>query len=93
MAVLDLMKITKTMSDGKLIGALKSQLETWTPLFKRLCIGVEEEKAVIVALENAAIGGGEISDKLSTGPSFRFRNARNTWSILDREMPLVSYRG
>lgn len=72
LAILELMKITKSMSDGKLIGALKAQLETWAPLLKKLCIGAEEEKAVIVALENAAIGGGEIGEKLSTGPSFRF---------------------
>jgi translation initiation factor eIF-2B subunit epsilon len=72
LAILDLMTITKGMSDGKLVGVLKVQLEVWAPLLKKLCIGTEEEKAVIVALENAAVGGGDIGDVLSTGRSFRF---------------------
>lgn len=72
LAVLELMKIAEGMSDGKLVGALKAQLEVWLPLLKRLCIGVEEEKAVIVAFENSAIGGGEMGEVLSKGMSFRF---------------------
>ena len=72
LAILDLMNITKEMSDGKLVAGLKSQLEVWGPLLKRLSIGSEEEKAIIVALENAAIGGGDIGEVLSTGLTFRF---------------------
>jgi len=72
LAVLDLMKVSKGMSDGKLVGALKTHLEMWLPLLKRLCIGVEEEKAIIVALENSAIGGGDVGEVLSSGMSFRF---------------------
>jgi translation initiation factor eIF-2B subunit epsilon len=72
LAILELMSITKGMTDGKLVAGLKSQLEVWGPLLKRLSIGVEEEKAIIVALENAAIGGGDIGEVLSTGRSFRF---------------------
>ncbi|CAB9502029.1 factor eIF-2B subunit epsilon [Seminavis robusta] len=72
LAVLDLMQITPGMTPGRLVGALKSQLEVWAPLLKRLCIGTEEEKAIIVALENTAIGGGDIGTVLGVGPSFRF---------------------
>lgn len=72
LCVLELMKISKGISDGKLVGALKSQLEVWQPLLKRLCIGVEEEKAIIVAFENAAISGGDTGEVLSSGMSFRF---------------------
>lgn len=72
LAILDLMDISKGMSDGKLVAGLKSQLEVWGPLLKRLSIGPEEEKAIIVAIEDAAIGKGSIGDVLSTGPSFRF---------------------
>jgi len=72
LAVLDLMKVSKGMSDGKLVGALKTHLEMWLPLLKRLCIGVEGEKAIIVALENSAIGGGDVGEVLSSGMSFRF---------------------
>ena len=72
LAILDRMQITKAMSDGKLVGALKARLEYWAPLLQKMSIGQEEEKSIVLALERAATSGGEIGEKLSDGPSFRF---------------------
>ena len=72
LAVLDKMKIVEGMSNGKLVAALKMQLEEWATLLKKMSVGVEEEKSIISALEVAAIGEGAVSNVLSKEPAFRF---------------------
>ena len=72
LAILDRMQITKAMSDGKLVGALKARLEYWAPLLQKMSIGQEEEKSIVLALERVATTEGEVGEKLSGGMSFRF---------------------
>jgi translation initiation factor eIF-2B subunit epsilon len=52
--------------------ALKARLELWAPLLQKLSIGQEEEKAIIHGLERSATAEGQVGEKLSSGPSFRF---------------------
>ncbi len=37
-----------------------------------MCVGLDEEVAIVVALEIAATGGGDLGQVLSTGMTFRF---------------------
>ena len=72
LAILERMEITESMSDGKLVGALKARLEIWAPLLQKMGIGQDEQKSVIFALEKAAMDGSVVGNKLSTGNSLRF---------------------
>ena len=72
LAVLEKMKIQEGMSAGKLVAALKSELEEWAPLFHKMSIGIDEEKSIVTALESAATGEGAMSVVLSQEPAFRF---------------------
>lgn len=72
LTILELMEITETMSDGKLVGALKARLEIWAPLLHKMGIGLDEQKSVIYALEKAATDGSVVGNKLATGNSLRF---------------------
>jgi translation initiation factor eIF-2B subunit epsilon len=72
LAILDKMNIVSSMKAGKLVSALKSQLARWAPLLKKMSIGLDEEKSIILALEKAATGGGIMGDTLSMEPNFRF---------------------
>jgi translation initiation factor eIF-2B subunit epsilon len=80
LAILDKMQITAAMTDGKLIAALNQRLHLWAPLLQKMSMGLDEEKAIIYGLECAATSAGDgttstataMSDKLGSGPSFRF---------------------
>jgi translation initiation factor eIF-2B subunit epsilon len=73
LAVLDKMAIDESMSAGKLVTALKSQLEKWGPLFQKMSIGLDEEKSIVLALEMAATTGEDVAATvLSKEPAFRF---------------------
>ena len=73
MAILERMNITKDITDGKLVADFKSSLEHWAPLLQKMSIGLEEEKAIVLAVERCAIAEGtEMGEVLSSGMSFRF---------------------
>lgn len=72
LAILENMAINTGVSAGKLVSALKHQLEHWSPLLQRMSIGMEEEKSIVLALESAATSGGAMGDTLSKPPTFRF---------------------
>ena len=59
-------------SPGKLVVSLKKALEYWQQLFHSICMGSEEEKAIIHAIETMALGNGKIADVLAKEPAFRF---------------------
>ena len=59
-------------SPGKLVVSLKKSLEYWQQLFHSICMGSEEEKAIIHALETLALGSGKAADVLGKEPAFRF---------------------
>eukprot|EP00590_Aulacoseira_subarctica_P000096 CAMPEP_0172438288 /NCGR_PEP_ID=MMETSP1064-20121228/72719_1 /TAXON_ID=202472 /ORGANISM="Aulacoseira subarctica , Strain CCAP 1002/5" /LENGTH=752 /DNA_ID=CAMNT_0013186835 /DNA_START=95 /DNA_END=2353 /DNA_ORIENTATION=+ len=73
LAVLDLANLT---TDKKIIEVIKHveiELKYWSPLFKKLCQGIEEERAIINAIESVAVGSiGELAQVLSKEPTFRF---------------------
>ena len=76
MAVMD--KIFEKQSDdnqlsaGKLVASLRKALEYWGSLFQSICMGSEEEKAIIHSLETMALGGGKAATILGQEPAFRF---------------------
>jgi len=72
LAVLEKMNINPELSAGKLVASLKNSLEHWAPLLRKMSIGLEEEKSLILALELAATGGGPMGDTLTKEPYFRF---------------------
>ena len=59
---------------GKLVGSLKKMLEYWDALFTSICMGLEEEKAIIYALETMAVSPseGKAASALMQEPAFRF---------------------
>ncbi len=61
-------------SPGKLVGSLKKVLEYWDALFHSICMGLEEEKAIIYALETMALSPseGKAAAALMQEPAFRF---------------------
>lgn len=72
LAILDMMTIGKSTTDGKLVADFKVMLDRWAPLLRRFSIGVDEEKAIVLGLEKAATADSETGEVLSTGRSFRF---------------------
>jgi len=72
LAILEKMEVTSSMKAGKLVAALKSQLQYWGPLLQKMSIGLDEEKGIILALEKAATSGGDMQLTLSSQPNFRF---------------------
>lgn len=71
------------ISPGKLVSSLKKMLGYWGTLFQTICIGSEEEKAIVHSLESMALGslssagagGGKKADAASVlgkEPAFRF---------------------
>jgi translation initiation factor eIF-2B subunit epsilon len=60
------------MSAGKLVTSLKNQLEHWTPLLRKMSIGLDDERSIVNALELAATDQGSVGETLSREPSFRF---------------------
>jgi len=77
MAILERMNIRSKgpdrMTDGRLVADFKSSLEHWAPLLRKMSIGLDEEKAIVVALERCATQNDtEMGDYLGTGASFRF---------------------
>lgn len=73
MAVFDkILEEIDNPSPGKLVSSLKKKLEYWSPLFKSIAMGTEEEKAIIYALEILALGTGKAATALGTEPAFRF---------------------
>ena len=54
------MNISPDMKDGRLVATLKSKLEDfWAALLQKMSIGIDEEVAIIHALEIAATGSKE----------------------------------
>lgn len=72
LSILERMDIRKGSSDGKVVSEFKSHLEHWAPLLRKMSIGLDEEKAIIAALERCALMENEMGEYLSTGASFRF---------------------
>jgi translation initiation factor eIF-2B subunit epsilon len=72
LAILEMMNIAKGTKDGKLVADFKGFLGNWAPLLQKMSIGLDEEKAIIVALETSATGDGEMGQVLSTGTTYRF---------------------
>ena len=73
LAIIEKMKIYKGISDGKLVADFKSYLDQWAPLLRKMSIGLDEEKAIVLALEQCAIDEDtEMGQVLGTGASFRF---------------------
>jgi translation initiation factor eIF-2B subunit epsilon len=72
LALLDKMEIDASMSAGKLVASLKSQLDRWSPLLRKMSIGLDEERSIVNALEMAATDQGPVGETLSREPSFRF---------------------
>jgi translation initiation factor eIF-2B subunit epsilon len=72
LAILEKMNIQKGAKDGKLVADFKGYLEHWAPLLRKMSISIDEEKAVVVALEKSATEGGDMGEVLSTGMTFRF---------------------
>jgi len=74
----------ETISPGKLVSSLKKMLGYWGTLFQTICIGTEEERAIIHSLESMALGslpasgsGGagkkaDAASVLGNEPAFRF---------------------
>ncbi|KAL7547486.1 hypothetical protein ACHAWF_010776 [Thalassiosira exigua] len=62
------------MGPGKLVASLKKALMYWGPLFESICLGAEEEQAMVYALESMATGGGGsmAASVLGKEPAFRF---------------------
>ena len=63
------------LTPGTLVGSLKKMMEYWGALFKSICIGPDEEKAIIHSLELMAlgqVGGSKFVSVLGTEPAFRF---------------------
>jgi translation initiation factor eIF-2B subunit epsilon len=56
LAILEKMSIRADMTDGKLVTEFKVSLEQWAPLLHKMSIGLDEEKAIILALERCAVG-------------------------------------
>ncbi|KAL3799014.1 hypothetical protein HJC23_005153 [Cyclotella cryptica] len=73
MAVIDkILEKSESPSPAKLVSSLKKMLEYWGPLFQSICMGSEEERAIIHALEIMALGTGKAASVLGTEPAFRF---------------------
>lgn len=73
MAVMDkVLEKSDNPTPGKLVASLRTMLSYWGSLFQSICIGSEEEKAIIHALETMALGSGKGSVALATEPAFRF---------------------
>lgn len=72
LAILEQMSITKDTTDGKLVQEFKSYLDHWAPLLQKMSIGLDEEKGIVLALEQCALESNERGQTLSSGTSFRF---------------------
>jgi translation initiation factor eIF-2B subunit epsilon len=72
MAILERMNITKDMKDVKMATEFKKALQHWAPLLQKMSITMEEEKAIVLALERCACEETEMGTVLSSGMSFRF---------------------
>ncbi|KAL7535373.1 hypothetical protein ACHAXR_011126 [Thalassiosira sp. AJA248-18] len=62
---------TVVITPGKLVAALKKILGYWGSLFQSICMGSEEEKAIIYSLESMALAG-KAAPTLGKEPAFRF---------------------
>lgn len=79
LAILEKMNIRRGTTDGKLVSEFKALLEQWGPLLQKMSIGLDEEKAIVLALERCAVGedssspssaaGATTSDSNTTTPS------------------------
>jgi len=73
LVVVDKMEITAETKDAKLVAGIKQKIKIWSPLLKKMCMGSEEEMAIIHGLERAATAAGTpAAERLSSGVSFRF---------------------
>jgi len=73
LAILEKMDIRPGMGDAKLVADFKSSLDHWAPLLRKMSIGLDEEKAIVLAVERCATQPGtEMAEYLGTGTSFRF---------------------
>lgn len=71
MALLERLGITKNTKDKKLVEDFKASLKHWAPLLEKMSNGLEDQKAIILGLENCAVGDDEMGQVLSTGMTFR----------------------
>jgi len=73
LAVMDRMGLKEGVtSPSNLVQSLKKELTHWKPLFSKMCHSIVEEKSILIALETAAVSGGDLGSVLSKAPSFRF---------------------
>jgi len=70
-AILERIDIKSDTTPTELLAVLKEELNHWVPLFHKFCRGLNEEKVVVMTVEEAAIGGDVIGEMLSRAPSFR----------------------
>ena len=70
-AILERIDIKSDTTPTELLAALKEELNHWVPLFHKFCRGLNEEKVIVMTVEEAAIGGDVIGEMLSRAPSFR----------------------
>jgi translation initiation factor eIF-2B subunit epsilon len=78
MALIEKLHITSKMSDGKLISEFKVSLELWSSLLHKMCIGIDEEKAIVLGLERCAIGDDDNNDDT-------VNDGEETWSSNSNE--------
>lgn len=105
MALLERLGITKNTKDKKLLEDFKASLKHWAPLLEKMSNGLDDQKAIILGLENCAIGEDEMGQVLSTGMTFRLflqhmhdeeivsEDAIFAWAADRREEPKDSPRG
>lgn len=71
LAILEKMNVQKNLSDAKLLVDFKAQMERWSPLLRKLCIGLDEETSIIYALEQVATDESDIASVIGRGVAFR----------------------
>ena len=71
LAVVEKMQITPDMTDATFVGALKTQLSAYIPLYAKFSHEEADEVAVIDAFENLSLTG-DSSARMQKSPSFRF---------------------
>jgi translation initiation factor eIF-2B subunit epsilon len=91
LAILERITVSENMSDGKLVAEFQHSLSHWAPLLQKLCMGVEEEGGILLALEATAVDGSSaLSTKLSAGMAFRlFLQTLHQEDILSEEAILA----
>jgi len=73
LALLEVANITLDKKPLEVIKRVEAELKYWSPLFKKLTQGIDEERAIITAIESLATGGNssEVAQVLAKEPTFR----------------------